>query len=88
MAGALLSEISKNTGVGEAQLGLLAHYYEKEHMPRGTRGISVRGKGSQGSGSGTESVKTLRQVWICQKKKKRLGGHLEKKPALVSGLSK
>ena len=42
MAGALLSEISKNTGVGEAQLGLLAHYYEKEHMPRGTRGISVK----------------------------------------------
>lgn len=65
MAGALLSEIGRNTGVRGAQLGLLAHYHEKECMTSGTRDISVRGRGVQGSESGTDSVKTSREVWIC-----------------------
>lgn len=37
MASALLSEISRNTGVRGAQLGLLAHYHKKEYMTSGTR---------------------------------------------------
>lgn len=31
MASALLSEISRNTGVRGAQLGLLAHYHKSVH---------------------------------------------------------
>ena len=88
MASTLLSEIGRNTGVRGAQPDLFAHSHEKACMTRGTRDISVRGRGFRGSESGTDSVKTSRQVWICLKKKKKKKKTLEKKPALVSGMSK
>ena len=71
MASALLSEISRNTGVRGAQPGLLAHSHEKACTTRGTRDISVRGRGFRGSESRTDSVKPSGQVWICYLKKKK-----------------